>query len=318
MGLRRKVSIGVIGAGYLGEFHIQKFLQISGADLKGFYDPDPLRQGYISSKYQLRSFGSLEEILGSVEACVVSAPTRYHHEIAKEAMERERHVLLEKPMCQKASEAEELVELAFQKGLVLQVGHVERFNPAVAELMERARPPFYFEARRETPPVERAMDTDVIMDLMVHDLDILLSFSHSRPEKVDAVGLKKFGEHLDHASCWLSFEDGSRAFLCASRISPVPIRELRVINGESCLKADCRSKVLEIYRFSYAPKGVEGEPRSYDTDPLMEQDRHFLECILEGKRPIVSGQDGLRALRLAEEIRAVIEGAHFQTKGCQQ
>jgi len=301
--LKDRVNIGLVGAGYLGELHIKKLLDIENARLIGFYDTDTQRVKYINETYGVRGFESLTDLLPHVDALVISAPTPCHYEITKEALRSDKHVLVEKHMCEEIKQAEELIQLSKERNLILQVGHVERFNPPISRLIREAKRPFYLEARRETIPIKRSMGTDVVLDLMIHDLDILFAMNPSKPHLVDATGYARIGDLLDFVSCWISFEDGSRAFLLSSRISAYPMRQLRYVGLDTCLNVDCKERSLEEIRIDGEDLGITTQRTSYQGDPLWEEDRDFVQSIMDGKAPVVSGEEGLKVIRFAHEIK---------------
>ncbi|MFN3533958.1 MAG: Gfo/Idh/MocA family protein [Desulfatiglandales bacterium] len=300
----KAVNVGLLGVGYLGEFHLQKLLRIEKANFVGFFDPDRERSRDIQGRYRVKGFGDPLSLLEKCDACIVAAPTSLHYSLAREALLRGKHVLVEKPLCEKISEAEELVDLSKRMDLILQVGHVERFNHAVRRLVSHAIPPFYLEARRESTPTQRALSVDVAMDLLIHDIDILLWCQSLEPEVVDAIGLSKIGKDWDLVSCWVSFRDGSKAFLISSRISTRKFRELRLFTEKGHFSVDCIQRSIEEFSLCGDPLRVDSEKCQFaDSDPLWEEDTHFLDSICEGRMPLVTGEDGLRALKVIDEIK---------------
>lgn len=301
--MKDKVKIGVIGAGYLGELHIKKLLSMPNAKLIGFYDTSTHRVKYINETYGLKGFESLADLLLYVDAVVISAPTPYHYEITKEALRCNKHVLVEKPMCEEIEHGEELIRLSRDRNLILQVGHVERFNPAISRLIKEAKRPFYFEARREMQPLKRSIGTDVVLDLMIHDLDILFAMNASKPHLMDATGYARIGSLLDFVSCWISFEDGSKAFLLSSRISPNPMRAIRYVSTESCFNVDCKERAFQEVHIGEEELELTTQNTSYQSDPLWDEDQNFLQSIMYGRDPVVSGEDGLKVIKFAHEIK---------------
>ncbi len=299
----KNLKLGVIGAGYLGELHIKKLRDMANVQLIGFVDTDPHRARYISQHYKIKAFSGPEDLLSDLDACVVSVPTTLHFEVGKKVLEAGVNLFMEKPLCKEVSEAEELVDMAIKRGLVLQVGHVERFNPALQGLLFKARPPFYFEAKREHPLAPRGLDTDVVMDLMIHDLDILLTMTRDEPTKIRAFGKAMATPHLDLASAWLSFPDGSVACLTASRVAKKAVREIRVIFGQTCYTVDCKDRTSTWT--CYSGKDTCSESQEFhgeDIDPLRDELAEFVDALTQGREPKVTGMDGVRALRLAKKI----------------
>lgn len=299
-----KLKVGLVGVGYLGEFHLQKLLKIQEAEFIGFFEPDRERARFLKETYRVSSFGDLLSLIKEIDACVVAAPTSKHYELTKALLLSGKHVLVEKPICEVLEEAEELVFLSKEKGLVLQVGHVERFNPAIKKLLSMVQGPFYFESRREMPPAARSLVTDVAMDLLIHDIDILLKMAQKEPYVVDVKTVSRIQNDCDFLSCWLKFDDGSKAHLTSSRISPQKTRTIRVLTEDGFYVVDCNNRSFEEVLVVRECLEINLDRCEYEsTDPLMEEDSHFVRSVCRGETPLVPGEDALRALKVIHDIR---------------
>ncbi|WP_456433118.1 Gfo/Idh/MocA family protein [Thermosulfuriphilus sp.] len=300
------VKIAVVGVGYLGRFHAQKLAQMPGAELVGVVDIVPQRAQEVGGQLGVASFTDYRELSGQVEAVSIVVPTRDHFEVARFFLNEGVHVFVEKPMTATLEEADQLIELARSKGLVLQVGHIERFNPAVAELLARVERPLFVEAHRLSGFKERSLDIDVVLDLMIHDLDIVLAMAKAPLKNLHAVGVPVLSDKVDIASVRLVFEDGSTANLTASRISLRAMRRIRVFAAGCYLAVDSMTRNFLSVSRMVGPDGrsffVPKEKSFPKTDPLKDELAAFIKAIDEQEEPVVSGQDGREALRLALNI----------------
>lgn len=306
-----KLRVGLVGVGYLGEFHLQKLLKIEEAKLVGFFEPDRERAKFLKERYGVDPFYDLLSLVREIDACVVAAPTSKHYELTKMLLLNGKHVLVEKPLCEGLEEAEELVSLSKEKGLVLQVGHVERFNPAIKKLLSMVHGPFYFESKREMPPTLRSLVTDVAMDLLIHDIDILLKLAQEEPNVVDVKTLSRIQNTCDFLSCWLTFADGSKASLTCSRISPQKTRTIRVLTEDGYYMVDCNNRSFEEVSVITHCLEINADRCEFDgIDPLMEEDTHFIRSVSKGDPPLVPGEEALRALRVIHAIRKKAGESH--------
>ena len=254
----------------------------------------------------------MEEFPADVRAVVLATPTPTHYVLAKVLLERGLHVFVEKPLTEKVEEAEELITLAQNRGLVLQVGHIERFNPAVMELTRHARDPLFIQADRLGPFDLRVAHVGVVLDLMIHDLDIVLALVKDKIVRLDAMGGKIFSAHEDIAKVTLHFSRGCRADITASRASLKKFRKIRVFQKDAYLSLDYSDKSLQVVQKKDGPLTSVFDmsvrhPKIEQKDALETELRHFIACVQEGKSPLVSGQHGRDALELALEIRRAMK-----------
>jgi predicted dehydrogenase len=308
------VRTGVIGVGYLGRFHAQKYASLPQSRLVAVVDPDAASRERVAAEAGCRGYGDFREILGEVDAVSIATPTPLHHAIARECLQRGVHVLVEKPITETLPEARELVELADRSGLVFQVGHLERFNPAILALGESLHTPRFVESHRLAPFRERGTDVNVVLDLMIHDIDLIQSLVAAPIESIDAVGASVFSAGLDIANARIRFTNGCVANTTASRVSMKMERKLRLFQDDAYVSIDLQQKVLTIVRKPPAgtaatPGQVVIEERSYEQgDALRLEIESFLRSIREGRSPVVSGEDGLRALETAIRITELVQG----------
>lgn len=298
-GTEVRMRAGVAGVGHLGYHHARL--------LKGLvqevtvYDTDPERLSRVCSELGVRPAGDLRELLDSVDAMVVACPTVFHHKVAEEALRAGVPVLVEKPLAATVPQARELVELAGTAELVLAVGHVERFNPAMTAAMEHIRRPLYIEANRLAPFSPRCTDVSVVMDLMIHDIDLVLSLIRSPVADIQASGVPVLTPTVDIAGARISFEDGTLAVINASRISLTQVRKLRVFQEGGYVSVDFGEKkvnALSVKDGAIAPLSVEVP----DHNALEMELRDFLRAVESRGEPAITGQDGLRALETAETV----------------
>ncbi|MCX8118810.1 MAG: Gfo/Idh/MocA family oxidoreductase [Desulfobacterota bacterium] len=303
-----KVRVGVIGAGYFGRFHIEKYLRLEGVELVGVVDIDPARRQEIARRYSVRTFSHHAQLFGRVESVSIAVPTSLHHEIAKDCLLRGIHVLVEKPIASTLEEADELIELAEGRRLVLQVGHQERFNAAFQAAEGRIKDPFLIEFHRLGPFTGRGGDVDVVLDLMVHDLDILLRLIRSRVRDLKARGVSVLTPHFDEAHAQIEFENGCRARLTACRTSKDRVRNVMIYQPDGVLIVDFQNQTA-LFSKEAAGASVESlNPGQAEclpvkkVDPLEEEIRSFLQSVRERKKALVSGSEGRRVLEMALAI----------------
>jgi len=333
-----KIKVAVLGTGSLGKEHVRIYSELAAAgqvDFVGLYDIASETARKLADKYRVRAFNSIAEAAGAADAINIVTPTTTHFELAKGLLEQGKHVLVEKPMTDNAAQASELVQVAREHDAVLQVGHVERFNPVFNYLETVATPPAFIETHRLSPYPGRSMDIGVVLDLMIHDLDIVLAFVKSPVTSVDAVGIAVLSKSEDIANARLRFANGSVANLTVSRISPERMRKIRVFSGgaiPSYISLDYRAQEGFIYRLArddeeessllkkllrakdslivsqFAGKRIVREPVPIaKEEPLKSELKHFIECVRAGRTPMVSGESAKRALDLAFEITGQIQ-----------
>jgi predicted dehydrogenase len=303
-----RLRCAVIGAGYLGRFHAQKYAGLADCELVGVADPAPEARERLRTELGVPGFADHHELLGRVDAVSIATPTGLHHAVARDFLEVGAHVLVEKPITATADEARELIAIAGRRGLVLQVGHLERFNPVIRAVAGELAAPRFIESNRLAPFKPRGTDVSVVLDLMIHDIDLIEHIVRSPIESIDAIGAPVFTDEIDIANARIRFENGCVADVTASRISMKAERKLRIFQSDAYLSIDLQQKLLTIVRrpASLAEGGlpkVDLEERSFDQgDALQDEIRSFVDAVRDGGRPVVSGEDGLRALQTATRI----------------
>jgi predicted dehydrogenase len=304
-----KIRAGVVGVGYLGQFHAEKYSKLPNVELVGVADPDRTRGEHIAHKLGTRAFTSAADLLGAVDAVSIVVPTVLHHKTAKLFLEQGVHVLLEKPITVTVEQADELIGLAAGNGLVLQVGHIERFNPAVTAVKSLLRSPRYIQAERSAPFTVRCTDVNVILDLMIHDLDIVIDLAGSEPRELSAVGVSIITREIDSVIARIIFRNGCVADVTTSRVSDEKKRMLRIFDGETLYTSDYQAqKAFRSQRGAGpVPEFVTAEIPTVRSDTLYEEVRSFVQCVEQGTRPLVSGIEGKKALALARFISETVE-----------
>jgi predicted dehydrogenase len=285
----------------MGKEHARIYAELAEADLVGVHDSDSETSRKIAAKCKTRAFASLDEMVEAVEAASIVTPTTTHLAIAEPFLKKGKHVLVEKPIAMDTAEARKLVELADQHGAKLAVGHVERFNPVLAALEERLGRPRFIEAHRLSPYPGRSTDIGVVMDLMIHDLEIILHLVRSPVTSVDAVGVPVLSKGEDIANARIRFANGCVANLTTSRISPEKLRKIRVFQDDAYLSLDYMKQEGEIYK-RLDGKITRDKIPVMKGEPLKNQLAEFLQNVREGTDPRVGGSHGFEALKLASQI----------------
>jgi predicted dehydrogenase len=301
------VRVGVVGVGALGQHHARVYADLPGATLAGIYDVDSSRAAEVAARHGVPAFGQLRELTDAADAISVAVPTVDHHRVARTLLEAGKDVLVEKPMTAALAEAEDLIGLASEKGAVLQVGHIERFNPAVDALRKAALQPRFIEVHRLSPFSPRSLDVDVVLDLMIHDLDIVLCLDGSGAVQVDAVGVPVLTSKVDIANARLRFASGLIANLTASRVSAEKVRKFRVFSPKTYISVDFAARSAQVYRLIQGKGGPEittEQTAAPDEEPLRRQLAAFVTAVRERTAPAVTGADGLRVLALAHTVLA--------------
>jgi predicted dehydrogenase len=296
-----KLRVGVVGVGHIGSNHARLYAEIDSAEFAAVYDVDLARANSIARKYRTVAAKSLEEFAELVDAASVATPTSTHYEVAQPLLERGKHLLIEKPITENTAHASQLAEIAARDHLILQVGHVERFNPVLSALESRLTHPRFIEAHRLSPYPDRSTDIGVVLDLMIHDLEIILHLVRSPVQNIDAVGVPVLSKGEDIANARIRFENGCVANVTSSRISPERMRKIRVFQEDAYLSLDYQNQSGEIYRRAngrISREKVEIERE----EPLKRQLASFIECASTGRAPRVSGFQATAALELAVEI----------------
>ncbi len=313
----RKLKVAVIGAGHLGQYHTQKYALHPDVELVGVVDTVPDRAREVAGRYQTRSFTDYREVLDAVDAVSVAVPTERHFEVGKEVLDAGIHMLIEKPITYDVTHADILIDAARGRDLVLQVGHVERFNPAVVKMESHTRQPIFIECQRLHLFTPRGTDVDVVLDLMIHDLDIILHLVGSQITELNAVGMSVVTDKTDIGNVRLIFKNGAVASLTASRVSNTTVRKIRIFQPNEYLSADCLKREFSVTPLTKPETGSDNKPfissnktKFPGSDPLADQVHAFISAVRSGTEPVVSGEDGRDALRAA---LAVID--HIN-KGC--
>ncbi len=302
----KNLRVGIVGVGHIGSNHARLYAETPSAEFSAIYDVDLAKANAIAKKYRVTPAQSLDEFVEMVDAASIATPTNTHYEVARSLLARGKHLLIEKPITDNAAHAGELAELAAQNGLVLQVGHVERFNPVLSALEERLTHPRFIEAHRLSPYPERSTDIGVVLDLMIHDLEIILHLVRSPVQTIDAVGVAVLSRGEDIANARLRFEDGCVANITSSRISPERMRKIRVFQEDAYLSLDYEKQSGEIYRRAEGRITREKVEIARE-EPLKHQLVSFVECARSGRQPRVSGFQAIAALELAIEITKRID-----------
>ena len=325
-----RFRMAVVGVGHLGQHHARILSQFPDVDLVGVVDHDPNQAASVSKKLRTQPYSSHHALLGEVDAVSIATPTQFHHSVACDFLRSGVPVLVEKPVCKTVEEADELIALAYEADVPFQVGHIERFNPAFEELLKRPITAKFIEAERHGPYTGRSVDIGAVLDLMIHDLDLLLALVGSPVRDVSAVGATVFGGHEDMVNARIVFESGCVAHVTASRIAARPKRRMRIWAPEGYAGIDFVTRKLslvqqsdELRRNGLRPERLDAGARARlkddifgrhlevlnvdgdrKWDQLTSELRHFVDCVKFGRRPRVTGECGRDALSLAEKILA--------------
>jgi predicted dehydrogenase len=305
--------VGVIGVGHLGQHHARVYTELLDARLTGVVDVDESRAHFVSEQLGVPFYTSMEELIDRQhpEALSIVVPTSLHYDIAKRALERGIHVLIEKPVTTRPSEAEELLNIAAGKNLVLQVGHIERFNSAVRHISQNVHEPLYLESKRIGPFSPRIGDVGVVLDLMIHDIDILLSLVPSEISRIAAMGRSVVTQYEDIASAQITFKNGTLSHTLVSRVAEKRLRQLDVMERERHITLNYETQDVQIHRCVHDGKGVTEileHPVFPKSEPLKLELAHFIGCVREKRQPLVGIRDGKRALEVALEVLRQIHG----------
>lgn len=311
----RLLRTAVIGVGYLGRFHAQKYAQIPGSQLVAVVDANAEAAAKVGAELGVPGLQDYRAVLDKVDAVSIAVPTPLHHAIGKAFLERGIHVLIEKPIATTVAEGRDLVDLARKRECVLQVGHLERFNPAIVAAADRLKTPRFVESHRLAPFRQRGTDVSVVLDLMIHDIDLIQELVGTPIESIDAVGATVFSGEIDIVNARIRFEGGCVANTTASRISMKQERKIRIFQDDAYLSIDLQQKILTVIRKKDAapvesPAQVAIEEDSFEQgDALLTEIEAFLRSVRERSAPVVSGEDGLRALETAMRITELVQRA---------
>ena len=305
--LETKPNVAVVGAGVFGRNHLRVIHQSEHATLAGVFDTNPERSREAAAFYGCPAFASLDHLASHAEAAVVATPTVSHLEIGCRLLEAGLDVLMEKPITGDVASAATLVETARRTGRILQVGHLERFNPAVAALAAAVNMPLFFEIHRLSKFTPRSLDIDVVLDLMIHDIDIVLSLTRRPPEEIRAAGIRVLSPKVDIANVRLQFSGGCVANLTASRVSTERVRKLRLFQPQEYISVDYSRQDGARFRVKH-PAGIEYAPLAVAKDePLRLELEDFFQSVVTRRPPRVTGEQALAALQVARDIVVKIE-----------
>jgi predicted dehydrogenase len=313
-------KVGVLGAGHLGKIHLRLLQESSKYELVGFYDPDAINAEQVAKELGYRYFDNINNLIDEVDIVDIVTPTLSHYDCAKKAMEKKKHVFIEKPITNTIEEAEELLELARKYEVKGQVGHVERFNPAFTSVKDSIKDPMFIETHRLAEFNPRGTDVPVVLDLMIHDIDAILSVVNSKIKSITASGVSVISKSPDIANARIEFENGCVANLTASRISLKNMRKSRFFQKDAYISVDFLEKKVEVVKMKDAPKDIgdfdmilqnaEGEkkqiyfenPSIENNNAILDELETFADAIASNKEPIVPLSQGTQALRVALEI----------------
>lgn len=311
----KPLACAVIGTGYLGKFHAEKYAALDDCELVAVVDSNPAAARLVAEKNRTIPLSDYRELLGKVDAVSIVVPTRLHFSVARDFLASGAHVLVEKPITVTVEEADELIDLARRKQRCLMVGHLERFNAALLGLDLINEKPLFIESHRLAPFNPRANDVSVVLDLMIHDIDIILDIVDSAVERIDAKGVTVLTSDTDIANARLTFRNGCVANVTASRASLKVERKMRMFMPNRYVSVDFQNRILAQYRkgdremFPGVPEITSEESVYENGDALLEEIKHFAACIREGREPLVSGSAGRRALATATEITRLLKSA---------
>ncbi len=309
----RELRAAVVGAGRLGSLHASKYAALEGVRLAWVVDTDLERAKRVAAEYGAETLPDYRELGGKADIATVASPGVTHHEIASYLLSAGYDVLLEKPMATTIEEARSLAEAARHSGGILQIGHLERFNPAIRHLRSIVNAPRFVECHRLAPFTERGTDVDVILDLMVHDLDVILSLNQADVVSVEAVGVAVLTDRIDVANARIRFADGLIANLNTSRVAPRRERKIRFFQSDAYISVDYEARRIQVYRKSPPPPGsvypiISAEQIELgEADPLADEVTSFVAAVRNRAAPPVTAEDGLRTIELIEWIKAEME-----------
>lgn len=309
--MTKPLRAAVIGAGYLGNFHAQKYAALPGVTLVAVVDISPGRAQEVAGRTGSRPVTDYRDVLREIDVASIVVPTEAHYEVAKACLEAGVHILVEKPVTRSVEEAHELVQLARRHGCIFQVGHLERFNPAILAVRDQITRPLFIESERLAVFKPRGTDVNVVLDLMIHDIDLILSLVRSDITDVRSSGFRVLTDAVDIANARIEFADGCIANVSSSRVSQQSVRKLRIFQPDQYLSIDCEKfhvrsvrKLGEGVGPDGMPRIVPGEQQFEKADPLLAEITAFVGAVRDGGEPAVSGEDGRRALEVALKICA--------------
>jgi predicted dehydrogenase len=311
----KTLQVGVVGVGYLGKFHAEKYARMDHVDLVGVVDIDPSKAENVAKKFNTKAYSTHQDLFGKADAVSIVAPTPDHYAIAKDCLEQNIDVLVEKPMTKTLEEADELIRFSESRGLILQVGHLERFNPAVVALQDVVKQPLFIESHRLSIYKERSTDVSVVLDLMIHDIDIILNLVKSEVDSIHAAGVPVISEHVDIANARLQFKNGCVANVTASRISIKNERKIRLFQKDSYVSVDFANQGITVIKQndqieSGLIPGMDIKQLSFAKgDALNDELKSFVKAVKKRTTPEVTARMGRDALEIALDIMDQIKDA---------
>ena len=311
----KQLRVGVVGVGYLGRFHAEKYASMDAVDLVGVADTDMSQAASIAGKYRTTAYSTYQDLFGKVDAVSIVVPTPSHYTVAMDFLENDVNVLIEKPMTTTLEEADKLIRFADSKGLIIQVGHLERFNPAVVALQDIVQKPMFIESHRLSIYKDRGTDVSVVLDLMIHDIDIILNFVKSEVSEIRAAGIPVIGENVDIANARLEFQSGCVANVTASRISTKNDRKIRLFQKDAYVSVDFTSQEITVIQQNSKKDdglipGMEIKQLCFTKgDALEDEIKSFVQSVVNRITPQVTGQMGRDALKIALNIMEQIKNS---------
>lgn len=312
--MSERIRAAVVGVGHMGQYHVNIYSELNDVDLVGVCDSSEERAGEIASRYNTAAYTDYHELLDKVDVVTIAVPTSLHYEVSKPFVEKGIHVLLEKPIANRLEEATALFELADKKGVHLQIGHVERFNGAVQEIKKVIKDPLVLEFRRVGPFTSRISDAGVVMDIMIHDIDIALNLIDSKVKSINAMGGKAYTDREDFASCQLLFENGCLANFISSRVTQEKVRTLAISQKDAYVFLDFNEQDIQIHRQAASHYFMSREELRYKQEsfierifvhkgnPLKYEVQHFLDCAMRKADRHISAKSELRSLKIALRV----------------
>jgi len=311
----KRLRVGVVGVGYLGRFHAEKYASMDAVDLVGVADTNMSQAASIAGEYRTSAYSTYQDLFGKVDAVSIVVPTPSHFAVAMDFLENDVDVLIEKPMTTTLEEADELIRFADSKGLIIQVGHLERFNPAVIALQDIVAKPMFIESHRLSIYKDRGTDVSVVLDLMIHDIDIILNFVRSEISEIRAAGISVIAENVDIANARLEFQSGCVANVTASRISTKNERKIRLFQKDAYVSVDFTSQEITVIQQNSKKDdglipGMEIKQLCFTkSDALEDEIKSFVQSVANRKVPQVTGQMGRDALKIALNIMEQIKNS---------
>jgi predicted dehydrogenase len=307
--------VGVIGTGYLGSRHARVLTEIPEADVVGFVDPKEENAAEIERTLKLKRFESVDAIASEIECAIVATPTVKHFEIAQQLLNAGCDVMIEKPITETAEQARWLIDIAAKHDRIIQVGHVERYNPAIMAIADDVRNTRFFVSERISAFSNRSVDIDVLLDLLIHDINLVLSLIGGEPQDIRALGVPVITDKVDIANVRLELDNGAVANLTASRVSQKPVREQRFFGTDFYYSVDTKAKEVKGYRMTAGGTIEPARVVVEDKEPLRVELESFLQCVRDRTRPLVSAEDGLKAVELAKRVGEKIEESLRKIRG---